>query len=64
MENQKQPDLKKSPGFSEVLGYYFRKNDPDRPNNFNIRAMHTINKISIVMFLIGVVMLILKLAMR
>jgi hypothetical protein len=64
MENQKQPDLKKSPGLAEVLGYYFRKNDPARPNNFNIRAMHTINKISIVMFLVGVVMLIVKLALR
>lgn len=64
MENQKQPDLKKSPGFSEVLGYYFRKNDPERPSNFNIRAMHTINKISIVMFLVGLVVLIMKLALR
>lgn len=35
----------------EVTGYFFRKKDPSRPNTFNIRAMHTINKISILMFL-------------
>lgn len=36
---------------NEVLMYFFRKKDPSRPNTFNIRAMHTINKISILMFL-------------
>ncbi|MCK6617723.1 MAG: hypothetical protein L6Q51_08765 [Cyclobacteriaceae bacterium] len=36
----------------EVLGYFFRKKDPTRPGGFNIRAMHTINKIAIIMFLI------------
>jgi hypothetical protein len=36
---------------NEVLLYFFRKKDPSRPNTFNIRAMHTINKISILMFL-------------
>jgi len=35
----------------DVLGYYFRKKDPSRPNNFNIRMMHGINKISMLMFL-------------
>lgn len=51
-------------GIGEVLSYFFRKNDPARPQNFNIRAMHTINKISILMFLIGVVMLVIKLSLR
>lgn len=36
----------------EVLGYYFRKKDPNRPRNFNLTAMHTINKIAIGMFLV------------
>lgn len=44
----------------EVGGYFFRKKDPSRPKNFNIRAMHTINKISIVIFLLGVMYLIAK----
>lgn len=37
---------------NEVWGYFFRKKDPSRPNSFNIRAMHTINKISILIFLV------------
>ena len=46
--------------FSEVLGYFFRKKDPSRPKNFNIKAMHTINKISILMFLFAVVVMIVR----
>lgn len=42
---------------SEVIGYFFRKRNPSRPKNFNIRAMHTINKIAIVMFLICVLVI-------
>jgi hypothetical protein len=44
----------------EVGGYFFRKKDPARPSNINIRMMHGINKISILIFLIGVLYLILK----
>ncbi len=36
----------------EVLGYFFRRHDPNRPKNFNIRAMHIINKIAIGLFII------------
>ena len=44
----------------EVGGYFFRKKDPSRPSNFNIRMMHGINKISIIVFLLGVIYLVLK----
>lgn len=44
----------------EVFGYFFRKKDPNRPKNFNIRAMHTINKISMGVFLCGVIYMIIK----
>lgn len=37
--------------FTEVATYFFRKKDPKRKSNFNLRAMHTINKISMLMFL-------------
>ena len=50
--------------FSEVLGYFFRKRDPNRPKNFNIKAMHTINKIAILMFLIAVAVMIVRAIMR
>ncbi|MFT2007558.1 DUF6728 family protein [Pontibacter sp. 13R65] len=46
--------------FSEVATYFFRKKDANRKSNFNLRAMHTINKISIVMFLLGLVYFIIK----
>jgi hypothetical protein len=39
--------------FTEVATYFFRKKDPKRKTNFNLRAMHTINKVSILMFLAG-----------
>jgi len=43
-----------------VGGYFFRKKDPSRPTNINIRMMHGVNKISILIFLIGIIYLILK----
>lgn len=44
----------------EVGGYFFRSKDPSRPSNINIKMMHGINKISIVIFLLGVIFIILK----
>jgi hypothetical protein len=44
----------------EVGGYFFRKKDPNRPSNINIKMMHGVNKISIAIFLIGVIYLVLK----
>lgn len=52
--------LKEYFGFKEVLFYFFRKKDPNRPTNFNLRMMHGINKISIIMFLIGIIFVIAK----
>jgi hypothetical protein len=42
----------------EVGGYFFRKKDPSRPSNINIKMMHGINKISIIIFLLGLLYLI------
>lgn len=50
--------------FTEVATYFFRKKDPNRKTNFNLRAMHTINKISMLMFLVGLIFLIIRLATR
>jgi hypothetical protein len=44
----------------EVGGYFFRRKDPSRPSNINIKMMHGINKISIIVFLLGVLYLVLK----
>jgi hypothetical protein len=48
----------------EVFGYFFRKHDPNRKTNFNLRTMHTINKISMAMFVVGIIFLIIKLSLR
>jgi len=41
----------------EVGGYFFRKKDPNRPKNINIKAMHIINKIAILMFLVCLIII-------
>lgn len=48
----------------EVGGYFFRKKDPNRPNNVNIRMMHGVNKFSIFIFIVGVLYLIFKLVIK
>lgn len=48
----------------EVGGYFFRKKDPSRPTNINLRMMHGVNKISIAIFLLGVLYLIYKLVIK
>ena len=53
-------DWKEFFSLGEVGGYFFRKKDPSRPSNINIRMMHGINKISIIVFLLGVLYLVLK----
>ena len=35
--------------------YFFRKRDPNRPTSFNLKVMHTINAIAIIMFLAGII---------
>lgn len=49
---------------NEVFGYFFRAKDPSRPSNINIKMMHGINKISIIIFLAGVLYLIFKLLIK
>jgi hypothetical protein len=50
MENQNGAGEKKKLSFREFLslgevgGYFFRKKDPNRPSNINIKMMHGINK--------------------
>ncbi len=60
-ENKPKPlSFKDFFSLGEVGGYFFRKKDPNRPSNINIKMMHGVNKISIVIFLIGVIYLVLK----
>ena len=60
MESKKKNSIKDYFQVGEALGYFFRKKDPSRPKNFNIKVMHGVNKISIIIFLLGVIYLIVK----
>lgn len=51
----------------EIARYFtrvFRKPDPNTPSNFNLRMMHGINKISILMFLVALVVMVSRCALR
>jgi hypothetical protein len=59
--SKKKLTLREFFGVGEVFTYFFRKKDSNRPVNINIRMMHGVNKISILIFLAGVIYLIFKL---
>lgn len=68
-EAEKQPEAKRSRlkeffSLGEVGAYFFRKKDPSRPSNINIRMMHGVNKLSIIIFLLGVIFIIVKRFLR
>lgn len=50
--------------FSEVIKYYFRKKDPNSKPDFNLRLMHGINKISIIMFIVAVMIMLIRYIIR
>ena len=64
MENQtgekKKLSWKEFFSMGEVGGYFFRKKDPSRPSNINIKMMHGVNKIAIIIFLLGIIFIIIK----
>ena len=45
---------------SEVAKYYFRKKDPNKKKDTNLRMMHGINKIALFMFLAAIIYLVIK----
>ena len=63
-DEEKKTNVKEFFSLGEVGNYFFRKKDPNRPSNINIKMMHGINKLSIVIFLLGVIYLIWKLVLR
>ena len=59
----KMSKLKEQFKLGEAFSYFFRifgKADPSKPTNFNIKTMHFINKISIVMFLMCICVMIYR----
>jgi hypothetical protein len=61
---KKRSGIKEFFSMGEVGNYFFRKKDPARPSNINIKMMHGVNKLSIAIFLIGVLYLIFKLVIK
>ena len=54
-------DQKKSRnGLNELLTYFFRKKDPTKKVSINLKLMHGINKISIIIFIFAVIIIITK----
>ncbi len=47
-------------GLKEVATYFFRKKDPNKKTNFSLKAMHTVNKISIIIFILGMLFFLFK----
>ena len=63
-ENNSKNTLKEFFSLGEVFGYFFRKKDPNQKPNINLRMMHGVNKIAIIMFLLGMIFFIIKLSLR
>jgi len=48
--------------FDQLAEYlYLKKKDPNRPNSSFVRYMHGINRLSILLFLLALVILVIKL---
>jgi len=43
--------------FTEVATYFFRKPDPNRKSTFNLKVMHGINKVSMLIFLVCLIVM-------
>jgi len=50
-------------GFWQQIGeyLYLRKKDPNRPNSQFVKYMHGINRLSILLFLVALIILVVKL---
>ena len=47
-------------GLNELLTYFFRKRDPSKKVSINLKLMHGINKISIIIFIFAVIIIIAR----
>lgn len=67
MENTEKPIKKSWKDFfklGEVGGYFFRSKDPSRPSNVNLKMMHGVNRISMLIFLICVLIIVGRVLLR
>ncbi|MEB2777028.1 DUF6728 family protein [Algoriphagus sp. D3-2-R+10] len=59
-ENNKVKDFFKMGEFGNYFVRVFQKPDPNQKSSINLRMMHGINKISIVVFLLALILWIIK----
>ena len=51
--------------WKQLLTYfYIRKRDPNEPRNFDLKMMHGMNRISILMFFVAIIIIIFRLITR
>ena len=51
--------------WNQILTYfYLRKKDPNAPRDINVRMMHGMNRISLFMFLVGLVVMLYRIFRR
>lgn len=62
--NLNKMNIKEFFSLGELFNYFFRKKDPNRKPDFNLRVMHTINKIAILMFLVCLGVILYRLFIR
>lgn len=63
LNREKPSDWKTYFQLGEVATYFkrlFGKKDPEAPSNVNLKMMHGINKITIIIFLVGVIVMITR----
>ena len=59
-KNKSKLSLRDFFSMGDVGRYFFRGKDAAKPANINVRIMHGINKLAIVIFLAGVIYIIFK----
>jgi hypothetical protein len=51
--------------WNQILTYfYIRKRDPNDPKDINVKMMHGMNRISLFMFLVAIIVMIVRLIRR
>lgn len=51
--------------WKQILVYlYLRKKEPDAPKGIDLKLMHGMNRISILMFLVAIVVMLVRLIMK
>jgi len=64
MENEQQPKkkltLKDFFSLGEVGNYFFRRKNDGRPTNINLKMMHGVNRLAIIMFLAAIIYFVIK----